>query len=129
MAGEEDGHDVVAQFDVGQGGAGVFVDGVHQHVEEVPVGAGDGARGPQSPALGDQRIDELVEDGPGPLQRAVDRRWDPQRRGEGIVGPVLDGLEGKVEGDREALADEIATKLDIQFYGDAREALLKALVD
>lgn len=27
------------------------------------------------------------------------------------------------------LPDEIATKLDIQFYGDAREALLKALVD
>jgi ATP-dependent Lon protease len=27
------------------------------------------------------------------------------------------------------LPDEIATKLDIQFYADSREALLKALLD
>jgi len=27
------------------------------------------------------------------------------------------------------LPDELATKIDIQFYADAREALLKALVE
>ena len=93
MAGDEEADRLVADLLVGQAGAGLLVDHLDQHADQV-LAAG------RAPPLGDQRIQDRVEQGQVALEAAGRGQRQPggvDHRGQGRVGEGQDLAHGRAD--------------------------------
>ena len=82
------------------------------------ISSGSGGTAWHSPARADPRINDLFHRrSRGSRACAQRRNARGDRRGERCARDLVD------------LPDDMATKIDVQFYKDARDALLKAMVE
>ncbi len=114
VAGEQEGHDLVADLQVGEGGFAVLVGGVDQQREDVLAALAGGA------AAGDLGVDQAVE-GAGGFLLAIPGCEGPAEHAQGVVAGVEgEGLLEEGGGVDGACCGAVGVEAEERAHGDAQ---------